>query len=180
VKTSTSIYPVIYDLIYDNSENPIRNCMQIWTRQDYLVSSCLWCKQIVDKSSLFSVVLNILETERFLSSLHAVWTRLLTSPSCKLENGSRQKKTLFTPHFETRQNSHDLLVANSVHNVDTDKTVLSCPYRRCWCELGIRYNLFRSTKSVHTNKMLQADLSFMQSLSLHHTPSNSTNKKQNT
>ena len=76
-----------------------------------------------------------------------VWTHMQPSPSCKLKTGSRQDKTLFTPHFETGQNSFEIfcrrqswLVANSVQTAvrrhRQDKTVLSCPYR--WCKLSIR------------------------------------------
>ena len=95
--------------------------------------------RIGDKSRLFSVVLNILETEQFCPVLSAVWRRLQTSPRCILETGSRQDKGSFTLHFESGQNSFKIfcrrqswLVTNSVY---TTETVLSCLCRRC--ELGV-------------------------------------------
>jgi len=120
--------------------------VQYWTR-DLLItrstSLCLvhttrWTKlpclvrlsgvnRIGDKSRLFSVVLNIFETEQFCPVL-SVLTRLLTSPSCKLQTGSREDKRLFTPLFKTGERFKIFccrqcwLVANSVHTADTDKT----------------------------------------------------------
>jgi len=78
--------------------------------------SCLvgGVNRISDKSRLFSVVLNTLESEQFCPVLSAVWTRLQTSPSCKLETGSRQDKTLFTPHFETGQTVSKFSVTDSL------------------------------------------------------------------
>jgi len=61
--------------------------------------------RIGDKSRLFSLVLNILETEQFCPVLSA---RLQRRPSCKLETESRQDKTLFTPHLQTGQNSFEI------------------------------------------------------------------------
>jgi len=95
---------------------------------------CGWCDRIGDKSKLFSVVVNIFETEQFCPVLSAVWTRLQTSPSCKLETGSRQDKTLFTPHFETGQNSCEMSVADSLDLLpilftDTDQTRQCCLVR---------------------------------------------------
>ena len=94
--------------------------------------------RIGDKSRLFSVVINILETEQFCPVLSAVWTRFQTSPSCKSETGSRQDKTLFTSHFETGRNSFEIfcchqswVVANSVQTVDTDKTRQCSRVSRC-------------------------------------------------
>jgi len=53
----------------------------------------------------------------------------VVSSGCKLETGSRQDKSQFTPftsHFETGQNCkkrrQSWLVANSVHTANTSKT----------------------------------------------------------
>ena len=46
--------------------------------------------RIGDKSRLFSVVLNILETVQFCPVLSAVWMRFQRSPSFKLKTGSKQ------------------------------------------------------------------------------------------
>ena len=69
---------------------------------------------------LFSVVLNVLETEQFCPVLSAVRTRLQTSPNCKLEPGSRQDKSLFTQHFERGHNSFQICCRR--HTANTDKT----------------------------------------------------------
>jgi len=78
------------------------------------------------------------------------WT-VLSSPVCCVNafankswlniTKSRQDKTLFTPHFETGQNSFEIFCsfADSLDlspvlftpPTQTDKTVLSCPCRRC-------------------------------------------------
>ena len=62
-----------------------------------------------------------------------VWHQLRHRSSCKLETGSGQDKTQFTPHFETGQSCFEIfsrrqswLVDNSVHTVDADKTRQSC------------------------------------------------------
>jgi len=140
-------------------------------RQDKTVLSCfVGCvNRIGDKSRLFSVVLNILETEQFCPVLSVVWTRLQTSLSCKLETGWRQYATLSTLHFETGQNSFEIfyrqqswLIANILFTPPTrtrqnktrqDNSVLSCPCR--WCKLC--FTVQTSTKAFSGVHRLRPD-----------------------
>jgi len=86
------------------------------------ILSCL--VRIGDKSKLFSVASIYWRLNNAVCGVNA-----FASPSCKVETGSRHDKTLFTPNFETIQNSFEIfcrqqswLVAISVHTADTDKT----------------------------------------------------------
>jgi len=91
----------------------------------HAVLSCWWSEQIWRQvKTVISRVHNILQTEQFWPVLSAVWRQWQTSSSCKLDTGSRQDKTLFTPHFETGWNSFQFyilsqqcwLVANSIQH----------------------------------------------------------------
>ena len=136
-------------------------CQTVRTRQDSFVFSdktflsdspdktWLFCivlssfvggvNKICDKSRLFTVVLNILDTKQFYPVLSAVWTRLQTSPSCRLGTGSKQNSvhTTFqnwTKYFGTFMSSTVLTFRQfcSHRRHGQDKTVVSSP---CWwCE----------------------------------------------
>jgi len=94
----------------------------------YFISSVLQSSAKISRRFYWSP--GTLETEQFRPVLSAIWTRLQTSPSSKIETGSKQDKSQFTPHLETRQNSFQiycrrqswLVVTNSVHTTDKDKT----------------------------------------------------------
>ena len=83
------------------------------------------CTDIVHLTIKYST-----KTKRQLLYTTRLWRQ---RPSCKLETGSRQDKTQFTPHFETDETAKHVqfeifcrrqpwLVAITVRTADTDKT----------------------------------------------------------
>jgi len=147
--------------VWTRQDSFVLSCQTVWTRQDSFVLSdktflsdspdktWLFCivlssfvggvNKICDKSRLFTVVLNILDTKQFYPVLSAVWTRLQTSPSCRLGTGSKQNSvhTTFqnwTKYFGTFMSSTVLTFRQfcSHRRHGQDKTVVSSP---CWwCE----------------------------------------------
>ena len=96
----------------------------------------------------------------------------MSNSVCKLETGSRQDKTQFTPHFETGRNckktkhvqfrnflSPTVLTCfqfSSHRRYGQDKAVLCCPCRRC--EIGIGLKVTESRKGFQCD--LQGASSF--------------------
>ena len=141
----------------------IENCLRLSrtqftartpTRQDCLfVLSCQRCKLSSRQSQ---TVFNILETKQFCPVLSAVRMHLWTSLdpvsnfdvtignhiACKLETGSGQDETQFTPHFETGQNCFEIFSHRQSWLVaiqftpwtptGQDRTVLSCLVSAVW------------------------------------------------
>jgi len=132
--------------------------MRSWHCQQRQKKSVLSCRCVRlragDSLRQFSVVFDILKTEQFYPVPSALWMHWQTSPdpvtkrpSCKLETGSWQEKTVHTAFRDwtkmQKLTMHSLnifchqqswLVANSFRTKNTEKIrrqSMFCPCRRC-------------------------------------------------